>query len=89
MHNLDLLSVFAILIPTINLIPGVIAELKYDNLHPFASGNRFGGTVHPNLQGASLAMAIVALCWWLWRTRGMVRFKIGLRERSFFSFSCC
>jgi exopolysaccharide production protein ExoQ len=72
--SVDVLSVFISGIAALNLVPGVIAELRYGNLHPFASDNRFGGTVHPNVQGTILALAIIFLCWWLWRTRGPIRF---------------
>jgi exopolysaccharide production protein ExoQ len=75
--SLDTLSVFLAGIPALNLIPGVMAESAYGNLHPFASGNRFGGTVHPNLAGASLSLAVIVLGWWIWRKRGLVRFNLA------------
>lgn len=75
--NADVISTFITGIAALNLIPGIVAELRYDNLHPFAVGSRFGGTVHPNLQGASLSLAIIVLCWWLWRTGGPLRFGIA------------
>ena len=74
--NVGILSVFIAGIAALNLIPGLIAELRYGDLHPFASGNRFGGTVHPNIQGATLSLAILVLCWWLWWTRGPVRLRL-------------
>ena len=54
--------------PRCKFIPGVMAELQWNNFHPFAAGHRFGGTVHPNLQGASLALAIIVVSCWVWRS---------------------
>lgn len=77
-NNVDTLSLFIAGIPALNLIPGVVAELKYGNLHPFASGNRFGGTAaHPNVQAAGLSLAVILLCWLVWRARGHIRLALA------------
>ena len=75
--NVDVLSIFVSGIAALNLIPGVIAELKCGTLHPFAIDNRFSGTVNPNVQGAILSLAVIILCWWLWRTRGPIRLGLA------------
>ena len=75
--SLDTFSAFLAGMPALNLIPGVMAESAYGNLHPFATGSRFGGTVHPNLAGASLSIAVIVVGWWIWRKRGLVRFNLA------------
>jgi O-antigen ligase len=66
--DLPALGRFVMLMPVVNLIPGMVAEIRFDNFHPLTSGHRFGGTVHPNLAGASVSLGIVIFCWMLWRS---------------------
>jgi O-antigen ligase len=54
-------------IAALDLIPGIILEIYSGSFHPLTSGNRFSGTLHPNIQGTSLSIAIIILCWWGWR----------------------
>ncbi len=69
-----MLSVFIAAIPSLNLIPGLIAELSSGNFHPFASGYRFTGTaVHPNVQAAGLSLSTIIVCWLAWQARGRMR----------------
>jgi O-antigen ligase len=71
--NADTLTVFIAGIPTLNLIPGVAAEIGYGKFQLFGS-HRFGGTApHPNVQAATLSVASILLCWLVWRTRGSSR----------------
>jgi O-antigen ligase len=42
------------------LVIGLLAEIGLGTFHPFSSGYRFAGTIHPNLQGANCALLILA-----------------------------
>jgi O-antigen ligase len=75
--SIDLLSLFCVAIPVCNLPIGIFAEIRNGTFHPW-SGQRFGGTVHPNLQGAGLALALLIVLWWAWRTRGKTRLPFAL-----------
>jgi exopolysaccharide production protein ExoQ len=68
------LSAFAASIPAAAIVPGVLAELAYGKFRPFSGGYRFMGTaVHPNVEGATLAVAFVIFCWMSWLTRSTLR----------------
>lgn len=42
------------------LLIGVAAELALGTFHPFASGYRFAGTIHPNHQGINCALLVLS-----------------------------
>lgn len=76
--NVNVLSVFIAAVPALNLIPGLIAELRYGDFHPFSGDSRFTGTaVHPNVQAAGLSLATMITCWLVWRTRGRLRLGVA------------
>lgn len=70
------LSTFVVGIATFNLVPGLIAEMRCGDLKSFLDIRRFGGTLDPNIQGASLSMAVIFLLWHAARTYGYVRFWV-------------
>ncbi len=51
---------FAALCVGLQLAVGVLAEVGYGALRPWASGYRFSGTIHPNMQALQLSAACVA-----------------------------
>jgi exopolysaccharide production protein ExoQ len=57
----------------LNLLVGVMAEVALGTFQPGNAGYRFGGTVHPNLQGVNLAFLILGCLWLLW--------KKGIKQR--------
>ncbi|HEX5473746.1 MAG TPA: O-antigen ligase family protein [Vicinamibacterales bacterium] len=71
--DLRILGRFILMMPIVDLVPGIIAEIRFNNFHPFSAGHRFGGTVHPNLEGASLSLGLIILCWMMWRSHPAVR----------------
>jgi exopolysaccharide production protein ExoQ len=84
--NEDVLTVFIAGIPALNLVPGVMSEIRYGRFQLFGS-HRFGGTApHPNVQAASLSVASILLCWLVWRTRGSSRIGFGAAAVVVFAF---
>jgi O-antigen ligase len=84
--NEDVLTVFIAGIPALNLVPGVLSEIRYGKFQLFG-GHRFGGTApHPNVQAASLSVASILLCWLVWRTRGSSRIGFGAAAFVVFAF---
>ena len=57
----------------LNLGVGLAQELCRGNFDLAAAGTRFAGTVDPNVQGASLSVAVILLCWSWWRSHGRER----------------
>jgi exopolysaccharide production protein ExoQ len=51
----------------LNLAAAIIQELLRGTLRPFAPGNRFEGTVSPNVQGAVLSIALIVTLWHAWK----------------------
>lgn len=71
--SLDVLASIAVLFTSLNVVVGVCAEVILGTFHPFSAGYRFSGTLHPNLQGASLATTVVLLLWRVWKSSGTSR----------------
>ena len=42
------------------LLIGIAAEVVFENFHPFASGYRFSGTMHPNYQGMQCGLLLLS-----------------------------
>jgi exopolysaccharide production protein ExoQ len=84
--NADALTVFIGGIPALNLIPGVMSEIWFGKFQLFGS-HRFGGTApHPNVQAATLSVAIILLSWLVWRTRGSTRIGFAAAAVVVFAF---
>lgn len=60
---LDRFPTFALVFALGNLVVGIVAELSLGSFMAGAEGYRFGGTMHPNLQGANLVVLILACAW--------------------------
>lgn len=70
------LSLFAAGLAILNLFAAIVQEVVRGTAHTFsAGGNRFGGAVSPNLQGATLSLAAIVMLWCAWRSRGISRLK--------------
>ncbi len=67
------LGLFVAVFCGLNLVAGVLAEATLGTFQPGTAGYRFGGTVHPNLQGVNLALLILALSWLLAQTNAKHR----------------
>jgi O-antigen ligase len=67
------LPTFIIAFCGLNLAVGLVAEIYLGTFHPGAAGYRFGGTLHPNLQGFNLALLILACFWQRWEVAGPQR----------------
>jgi len=50
----------AVIVSIVYLIFGVATEIVFGKFSPHHGGYRFSGTVHPNIQGATLAMGCIA-----------------------------
>ena len=59
------LALFVAAFCGLNLVVGILVEASLGTFHPGTTGYRFGGTVHPNLQGVNIALLILALSWFL------------------------
>lgn len=64
------LTTFLMAFTLCNLVIGILAELSLGSFLPGTAGYRFGGTLHPNLQGASLVLLIVSCVWMAFSSRG-------------------
>lgn len=84
--NLDNLSRLVVGIGALNLVPGVFAEMRAGTFHPLVADYRFGGTLYSNLQGAMLSVAVLIMCWWAWRTRGIIRLAVLLTVGGLLTF---
>jgi exopolysaccharide production protein ExoQ len=84
------LLLMAIIISGAFLLAGVAAELLLGTFRPWSPGYRFGGTVHPNTQGAHLAvLCLGSVCLaqstthrkpWLWALFGVGLFFLLLTK---------
>ena len=57
----------------LNILCAGLQEIARGTFNPFAAGSRFSGTVSPNIQGASLSLALLLICWFAWHSRGARR----------------
>ncbi len=70
----DTNSLFAAAVPTLTLIPDVIAELRSHGLQALTADGRFGGTYpHPNVAAAMLAIPVIVYIWFAIRKHGYAR----------------
>ena len=70
----------------LNLALGVLAEIVLGTFHPGMAEYRFGGAVHPNLQGVNISLLILALSSFLGENTGTQRrlAAVGLVCAGFF-----
>jgi O-antigen ligase len=61
----EALPAFLAIVAVLNLGAGCIHELLRGNIGLLAENGRFGGTVDPNVQGATLALTVILLFWWM------------------------
>ncbi len=59
-HSGDTIARLILFMTLSYLLIGVIAELTLGQFTPWASGYRFAGTVHPNIQGVNCATLVLA-----------------------------
>jgi O-antigen ligase len=61
------LPIFITTFCSLNLAAGVLSEIVLGTFSIGTAGYRFGGTVHPNLQGVNLALLIIGCVWLVWQ----------------------
>ena len=72
--DVDSNSFFIAGVPTLTLIPDIIAELRCHGLEALTPGGRFGGTYpHPNVAAAALALPVLVFTWFAFRAKGVYR----------------
>jgi O-antigen ligase len=71
--NGQALGLFVAGLAGLNAVGALIQELVRGTLQPFAGGSRFAGTVSPNIQGASLSLALLLVLWCAWRAKRLTR----------------
>ena len=64
------LPAFIVTFCSLNFFAGIIAEIVLGTFNPGTVGYRFGGTLHPNLQGVNLALLILSCFWLQWSNGG-------------------
>lgn len=70
----DTNSLFAAAVPTLTLVPDVIAELRCHGFQALTPDGRFGGTYpHPNVAAAMLAIPVIVYSWFALRKHGYLR----------------
>jgi O-antigen ligase len=81
----DTNSLFAAAVPTLTLIPDVIAELRCHGFEALTADGRFGGTYpHPNVAAAMLAIPVIVYSWFALRKHGYAR--LGFATLAFVTF---
>ena len=81
----DTNSLFVAAVPTLTLIPDVIAELRCHGFQALTADGRFGGTYpHPNVAAAMLAIPVIVYSWFALRRQGYAR--LGFAALAFITF---
>ncbi len=70
------LPTFVITFCGLNFLVGLLSEIALGTFLSSTAGYRFGGTLHPNLQGFNLSLLILGFLWLQWDKDGKQRFLL-------------